>query len=296
MLETATKYVLDLLTENEELKKFPAAFVNESVKWVKSWFLTPEDPKTNAKLEDPNKSMEVKKDIIQDKLADLNENPQFVKELTEKLKGFEQQRARLKNVVADADIDIKGSVHIGDKGTSSGDNYDEKNVIKGGSIKAGGDFRLGDDVVSGNQNVHIVHNYSFDESKLDGKYITKTEVGEFLDGFNGSLQKATNDLDELLKKMQQSETTEPTNLNAPPQYSSLKTLLQQLIKKEKIEEALDLFMDEAEKQGLDCFDELLLLSARFNRAQRSERKGTDNPQTERNRINDALITLIKDLE
>ena len=251
MLETATKYVLDLLTENEELKKFPKEFVNESVKWVKSWFLTPEDPKTNAKLEDPNKSMEVKKDIIQDKLDDLKENPQFQKEWVERLAAFEQQKSRLKNVVSDADIDVKGSIHIGDKGTSSGDNYDEKNVIKGGSIKAGGDFRLGDDVVSGNQNVHIVHNY-----------------------FGN--QKATE--------------------NTPPQYSSLKTQLQTLIKKEKIEEALDLFIDEAEKQGLDCFDELLLLSARFTRAQRSERKGTDNPQTERNRINDALITLIKDLE
>ena len=40
-----------------------------------------------------------------------------------------------------------------------GDNYDKKNDIKGGTIKAGGDFRLGDDVVSGNQNAHIIHNY-----------------------------------------------------------------------------------------------------------------------------------------
>ena len=48
MLETATKYVLDLITENEELKKFPKEFVNESVKWVKSWFLKPEDPKISA--------------------------------------------------------------------------------------------------------------------------------------------------------------------------------------------------------------------------------------------------------
>lgn len=159
MLETATKYILDLLTENEELKKFPKEFVNESVKWVKSWFLKPEDPKNTAKLEDPNKSIEVKKDIIQDKLDDLKDNPQFTKELTERLAAFEQQRARLKNVVTDADIDIKGSAHIGDKGSSSGDNYDEKNVIKGGTIKAGGDFRLGDDVVSGNQHVQIVHNY-----------------------------------------------------------------------------------------------------------------------------------------
>ena len=176
MLEVATKYVLDLLTENEELKKFPKEFVDESVKWVKSWFLTPEDPKTNAKLEDPNKSIHVKKDIIEDKLDDLKENPQFIKELTERLAAFDQQKKRLKNVVSDADIDVKGSVHIGDKGTSSGDNYDEKNVVKGSTIKAGGHFRLGDDVVSGNQNVQIVHNYGFDETKLEEKYMTKKEM------------------------------------------------------------------------------------------------------------------------
>lgn len=159
ILETATKYILDLLTENEELKKFPKEFVDESVKWVKSWFLKPEDPKNNAKLEDPNKSIEVKKDIIQDKLEDLQSNTQFQKELTERLAAFEQQRAKRKGVVENSDIDVKGSVHIGDKGSSSGDNYDEKNIVKGSTIKAGGDFRLGDDVISGNQNVHIVHNY-----------------------------------------------------------------------------------------------------------------------------------------
>jgi hypothetical protein len=146
MLATATKYILDLLINNEELKKFPKEFTDEAVKWVKSWFLIPEDPKNTAKLEDPNKSIEVKKDIIQDKLADLEENTQFQKELTERLAAFEQQRARLKNVVLDSDIDVKGNVHIGDKGNDSGDQYDEKNIVKGGTIKAGGDFRLGDDM------------------------------------------------------------------------------------------------------------------------------------------------------
>ena len=146
LLETATKYILDLLTDNEELKKFPKEFTDEAVKWVKSWFLVPEDPKTNAKLEDPNKPMEVKKDIIQDKLDDLKDNAQFIKELTERLAAFEQQRTRLKNVVTDADIDVKGSVHIGNKGSASGEHYDEENIVKGSTIKAGGDFRLGDDV------------------------------------------------------------------------------------------------------------------------------------------------------
>ena len=145
LLATATKYILDLLTDNEELKKFPKEFIDASVTWVKSWFLIPEDPKTNAKLEDPNKPVEVKKDIIQDKLEALTDNAQFQKELKELLAAFEQF-TRLKNVVQDADIDVKGSVHIGDKGSASGEHYDEKNVIKGGSINAGGDFRVGDDV------------------------------------------------------------------------------------------------------------------------------------------------------
>ena len=99
-------------------------------------------------MEDPNKPMEVKKDIIQDKLEDLKDNAQFQKELTEQLASFEQF-TRHKNVIHDADIDVKGNVHIGDKGSASGEHYDEKNFIKGGSINAGGDFRLGDDVNGG---------------------------------------------------------------------------------------------------------------------------------------------------
>lgn len=146
MWETAAKYILDLLTENEELKKFPKEFVDASVTWVKSWFLKPDDPRTNAKLQDPEKPIEVKKDLILDKLGDLKDNAQFQQELAERLAAFEQQRTRLKNVATDVEIDATGNVHIGDKGKASGDGFDEKNVVKGGTIKSGGDFRLGDDV------------------------------------------------------------------------------------------------------------------------------------------------------
>ena len=146
MLEKATKYVLDLLLENEEVKKFPKEFVDEAVLWVKSWFLKPEDPKSNAKLEDPTKPNEVKKDIIQDKLEDLKDNEQFQQELSERIAAFEQHQARIKNVLKDADVDVMGSVHIGDKGNSVSDDYEKKNVVEGGKIKSGGDFRLGDDM------------------------------------------------------------------------------------------------------------------------------------------------------
>jgi hypothetical protein len=54
---------------------------------------------------------------------------------------------------------VQGGVHIGDKGIVANEIYDEKNIVKGSTIKAGGDFRLGDDVFSGNENVQIIHNY-----------------------------------------------------------------------------------------------------------------------------------------
>lgn len=49
------QYILDLLTVNEELKKFP------------------------------KESLEVKRNIIEDKVADLQGNAQFIRELTERL-------------------------------------------------------------------------------------------------------------------------------------------------------------------------------------------------------------------
>lgn len=158
LLETALDYIFSIITENEAVKKFPEDFITASAQWIRSWFLI-DDPKTAAKLAEPTRSAESKRTLIEGKLEDLLENAVFVKELEERLVTFEQQKSRLKNVVTDADIDAQGNVHIGDKGSSSGDNYDQKNIIQGGTIKAGGDFRLGDDVVTGNQNVHVVHNY-----------------------------------------------------------------------------------------------------------------------------------------
>lgn len=158
LLETALNYIFDILTENEEIKKFPKDFITASAKWIRSWFLV-DDPKAAAKLEEPTRSAESKKTIIETKLEGLLENATFVKELEERLATFEQHQSRLKNVIAEANIEAEGNVHIGDKGNSSGDNYDQKNIIKGGTIKTGGDFRLGDDVVTGNENVHIVNNY-----------------------------------------------------------------------------------------------------------------------------------------
>jgi hypothetical protein len=167
LVEKALDYIFGIITENEAFKKFPKDFVTASAQWIRSWFLV-DDPKTEAKLADPQRSAESKKTIIEGKLEDLQENPVFVQELEERLATFQEHKSRLKNVVTDASIDAQGNVHIGDKGNSSGDHYDEKNVIKGGTIKAGGDFRLGDDVVTGNEHVQIFHNYYGGGSKGKG--------------------------------------------------------------------------------------------------------------------------------
>ena len=148
LLEKALDYIVDIVTENEEVKKFPKDFVTTSMQWIRTWFLV-DDPKTEAKLQDPNRSVESKRTLIETKLENLQENPAFMQELTQKLESLEQQKTRLKNVMVKAKVEVDGNVHIGDRGNSSGDDYDEKNVIKDSTIKAGGDFRLGDDIQQG---------------------------------------------------------------------------------------------------------------------------------------------------
>ena len=148
LIEKAAAYILGIITEDETVKNFPKEFVSESAKWIRSWFLK-DDPKLEAKINDADRSVEKKKAAIEDKLEDALENPSFKAALEQQLAAFEQQKAKRKGVVENSQIDVQGNVHIGDKGSFSGDNYDEKNIIKGSTIKAGGDFRLGDDVVSG---------------------------------------------------------------------------------------------------------------------------------------------------
>ncbi|MDH4462366.1 MAG: hypothetical protein QE277_13150 [Flectobacillus sp.] len=144
LLETATAYILGIITENEEVKKFPTDFVSASMKWIRSWFLE-DDPKTAAKLADVSRSEESKKTLIESKLEELEGNEVFQKELAEKLQAYTQHKITRKNIVENTDIETDGSIWIGDKENTSSDNdYDEKNMVISGKIKAGKDFRLGD--------------------------------------------------------------------------------------------------------------------------------------------------------
>ena len=145
LLEKATAWLLTLVTENEEVKKFPNDFVTESMKWVRSWFLK-DDPMAAAIVQ-MNGNEGAKQLVFEQKLPKLLENETFKKELEAQLAAFAAQKALLKNVLSDSQIEAAGNVHIGDRGASSGNAFDQKNVVKGSSIKTGDDFHLGDDIV-----------------------------------------------------------------------------------------------------------------------------------------------------
>jgi hypothetical protein len=125
LIETATAYILSIITENEEVKKFPKDFVSASMKWIRSWFLE-DDPKAAAKLNDVNKSDDYKKAVIEAKLEDLDGNEVFQKELAGKLEAYNQHKITRKNVVENAEIEADGSVWIGDKDGNSDNVFDKK--------------------------------------------------------------------------------------------------------------------------------------------------------------------------
>lgn len=86
MLESATKFILDLVLKNETAQKFPGEMVDASVKWMRSWFLIDDDPATTAVLQSPDASVEAKQSAIQKKTEALMDNPDFHWELEEQLK------------------------------------------------------------------------------------------------------------------------------------------------------------------------------------------------------------------
>lgn len=141
MLEKALDYLVGIVTENEEVKKFPKDFVTASMQWIRSWFLI-DDPVTTSIVENLALPEAVKKPVIEAKLNTLKDNADFMKELEEKLNEFSTHRERVKNIVNER-IDAKGNVHIGDKDNNDNSLYDKKNVVNA-PIKIEGDFHLGD--------------------------------------------------------------------------------------------------------------------------------------------------------
>ena len=143
LIETATAYILALLTEDETIKAFPKEFIAESAKWVKSWFLK-DDPMTTSLVTNPALPPEAKKAIVDAKLKTLEDTGQLPAELGKRVEAFLQEKARIKNVMDGGSIDVKQDIHIGDTELGDDVGLTEKNVLKNVTVKTDGGFRLGD--------------------------------------------------------------------------------------------------------------------------------------------------------
>lgn len=138
ILETATTFILNILSKNKEVKKFETDFVDASVSWLRSWFL-----KDDASAKYVLDAAEVPKEFVQAKLEQLVQDSEFKKELEARMQESEKHIIKEKNVVKNSEI--KGeNIHIGDNTPGNDGLWDRKNVIDGSSVEADGDFHLGD--------------------------------------------------------------------------------------------------------------------------------------------------------
>ena len=78
------------------------------------------------------------------KLKTLEDTGQLPAELGKRVEAFEQQKARIKNVMDGGSIDVKQDIHIGDTELGNDTGLTEKNVLKNVTVKTDGGFRLGD--------------------------------------------------------------------------------------------------------------------------------------------------------
>ncbi len=143
-MAAAGKFILDTILEKKEVKGFGNEWFSAAFDWVKSWFLKPEDAKTTERLTNPAKSEEYKADIIADKLEELKDNPEFMKELAVKLGELETQRAKRVMSIKNVNMEVDGNFHQGDNGLAPSSDVDNIKMIEGGTIKVGGNFQQGD--------------------------------------------------------------------------------------------------------------------------------------------------------
>ena len=94
------------------------------------------------RLEAEPESPEVQQEI-NDTMVEMVKDDQFKVELEKWVKECQKPFPTMKNVLEDVNIEVQGNINIGDKsGNEVG--YDQKNVVKRGTIVGGGDFNLGD--------------------------------------------------------------------------------------------------------------------------------------------------------
>ena len=140
--------LVNTLVKNKEVNSAVDDFISDSVKWVRGWFKKKDKDLLINKLEASPDSVEAKQEVstaMGDMLSDETFKTELQKWIAESKKPNPSIKNVItkKNVVEDANVEVGGSVKIGDKTAGEGE-YDQKNVIKNSNIKAGGDFTLGD--------------------------------------------------------------------------------------------------------------------------------------------------------
>jgi hypothetical protein len=154
MHEAAKTFLVDLLLQNEEVKKFPQDFLKTAMNWTRLWLAAEDDVLTKAVIDSPGNEP-LKTALIEQKLPGLLQNEAFTQQLQNMLAQYSMQKARVKNIVDNSTVDVQGNVKIGDKNALSDDAYDQKNTVKGSSVKAGGDVHIGDEIMHAGGNIHF---------------------------------------------------------------------------------------------------------------------------------------------
>ena len=109
LLAKAAEYIFGIITDNEEVKKFPKDFVTASAQWMRSWLLI-DDPTVDKTVQSDNVSEKEQREIVDEKLKKLKGDGKFIGELTVRLDEYERQ----KNIVKESTFSAGGNIHVGD--------------------------------------------------------------------------------------------------------------------------------------------------------------------------------------
>lgn len=127
--EKATTFAISLLTDQEDFRKLPKEFTTNSYRWLIEWFLN-DEPTLEPVLVAKEETL-IKTKVIELKMTKLFEKEQFAKEMSKRLADYEGFKNTLfipssrtkdsntslsnsKNVITDSNIQVGGSMHIGD--------------------------------------------------------------------------------------------------------------------------------------------------------------------------------------
>lgn len=135
-------YIVNTFVKNKEVQSAVDDFVTGSVKMIRSWFVKKDKEPIIQKLEKEPESEEVKEQLNIE-LNEMVKDDQFKKMLESWVDECKKPFPSMKNVLENAQIEVGGHVNIGDI-NGNDQIYDKKNAVLNSTIKAVGDFSLGD--------------------------------------------------------------------------------------------------------------------------------------------------------